>query len=218
VSTDLFTHLTTISRAVLTHDRTYCSTVHFYFIRGMRAPQHCLHQKVNAIRNINKSLQKSPSDYTMVAVAVMTLLEVNLLVPMNKLLQELSHLVVSFRGAQCGYRSQKRPSTHGFQQEWARKPRLRRGLSENCIMVSIQISAKTCLHFELINHIQGRHLLRHSPPNTTQPRPSPHNQRWRKGHSRLHRRRSKRAAPPINRIDRSQQEHNLYLVTITLSH
>ena len=35
----------------------------------------------------------------MVAVAVMTLLEVNFLVPMNKLLQELSHLVVSFRGA-----------------------------------------------------------------------------------------------------------------------
>jgi hypothetical protein len=33
---------------------------------------------MNAIRNINKSLQEAPSDYLMVAVASMTLLEVSL--------------------------------------------------------------------------------------------------------------------------------------------
>jgi hypothetical protein len=45
----------------------------------MRAPPSCLPQKVNAIRNINNAMQKPgsiPNDYTMVAVAVMTLLEV----------------------------------------------------------------------------------------------------------------------------------------------
>jgi hypothetical protein len=52
---------------------------HYYFIRGMRAPPSSVFpQKLNAIRNINNALRKIPSDYTMVAVAVMTLLEVNL--------------------------------------------------------------------------------------------------------------------------------------------
>jgi len=59
---------------------TYCSSHHFYFIRGMRAPPACLSQKVIAIRNINKALQQRnsvPNDHLMVAVAVMTLLEVH---------------------------------------------------------------------------------------------------------------------------------------------
>jgi len=41
----------------------------------MKTPPSCFPQKMNAIRNINNALQKIPSDYTMVAVAVMTLLE-----------------------------------------------------------------------------------------------------------------------------------------------
>jgi hypothetical protein len=66
----------------LIQGRTYCSTYHFYFIRGMRPPPSCLSLKVNAIRNINSTLQNPdsiPNDYSMVAVAVMTLLEVSLL-------------------------------------------------------------------------------------------------------------------------------------------
>ncbi|PMD56148.1 uncharacterized protein K444DRAFT_536432, partial [Hyaloscypha bicolor E] len=53
----------------------YCSINHFFFIRGQRCPPAYLPRKLNAIRNINKELQKVPSDHAMVAVAVMTLLE-----------------------------------------------------------------------------------------------------------------------------------------------
>lgn len=45
----------------------------------MRAPPITLVQKVNAIHNINNTLQRSgsmPNDFTMIAVAIMTLLEV----------------------------------------------------------------------------------------------------------------------------------------------
>ena len=58
---------------------TYCSTSHYYFCRGAKPPPSCLSQKVLAIRNINDTLQKPDaviSDYVMVGVAVMTLLEV----------------------------------------------------------------------------------------------------------------------------------------------
>jgi hypothetical protein len=44
----------------------------------MKAPTSYLGQKVNAIRNINNALQQRdspPNDYTIVAVAVMTLFE-----------------------------------------------------------------------------------------------------------------------------------------------
>jgi hypothetical protein len=44
----------------------------------MKAPPSFLTQKVNAIRNINNALRQpdsAPSDYTIVAVAIMTLLE-----------------------------------------------------------------------------------------------------------------------------------------------
>ncbi|TVY59629.1 hypothetical protein LSUE1_G008025, partial [Lachnellula suecica] len=57
---------------------TYCSAYHFYFIRRMRPPPPCLIQKANAIRNLNNTMRQPghiPNDYTMVAVAVMTLLE-----------------------------------------------------------------------------------------------------------------------------------------------
>ncbi|PMD38623.1 hypothetical protein L207DRAFT_544744 [Hyaloscypha variabilis F] len=53
----------------------YCSINHFFFIRGQRCPQAYLPRKLHAIQNINKELQRLPSDHAMVAVAVMTLLE-----------------------------------------------------------------------------------------------------------------------------------------------
>ncbi|KAE9362828.1 hypothetical protein N431DRAFT_499185 [Stipitochalara longipes BDJ] len=53
----------------------YCSINHFFFIRGQRCPQAYLPRKLHAIQNINKELQRLPSDHAVVAVAVMTLLE-----------------------------------------------------------------------------------------------------------------------------------------------
>ncbi|KAH8589339.1 hypothetical protein B0O99DRAFT_692572 [Bisporella sp. PMI_857] len=57
---------------------TYCSTAHWYFCRAIRPPASILPQKVLAIGNINNALRKTdtdPSDYIMVAVCVMTILE-----------------------------------------------------------------------------------------------------------------------------------------------
>jgi hypothetical protein len=61
----------------LTQSSVYCSINHFFFIRGQRCPPAYLPRKLNAIQNINKELQRVPSDHAMVAVAVMTLLEVS---------------------------------------------------------------------------------------------------------------------------------------------
>jgi hypothetical protein len=66
---------------MLTRCSTYCSSNHYFFIRGQQAPPAALVQKVNAIHNINKTLQECgsiPNDFAMIAVAVMTLLEVHL--------------------------------------------------------------------------------------------------------------------------------------------
>ena len=56
------------------------STNHYYYERGLRVPTATsIAQKVRAVRAINKALGEqeiSPSDFTIAAVAVMTVLEV----------------------------------------------------------------------------------------------------------------------------------------------
>ncbi|KAG9246994.1 hypothetical protein BJ878DRAFT_238959 [Calycina marina] len=67
-----------LSDATLLSVTNYCSTSHYFFCRGQRAPPTCLDQKVLAIRNINKTLQnpRAPiTNYIIVGVSVMTILE-----------------------------------------------------------------------------------------------------------------------------------------------
>jgi len=56
--------------------RVYCSLNHFFVVRGQRCPSSYLPRKLHAIQNINTELQRMPSDHSVVAVAMMTLLEV----------------------------------------------------------------------------------------------------------------------------------------------
>ena len=60
--------------------RICAATSHFYYFRGMRVPTATyIKQKVRAIRAINETMQTPgsiPNDYTITAVAIMTILEV----------------------------------------------------------------------------------------------------------------------------------------------
>jgi hypothetical protein len=81
----------------------------------MKPPPPCFEQKANAIRNINNTIRKPgyiPTDFMLVAVTVMTLLEVTYCFQIQRK-DRLIRDTGSFWRTNSMHNSQKRPTNHG---------------------------------------------------------------------------------------------------------
>lgn len=184
----------------------------------MRAPPSCLSHKVNAIRNINNELKKPgsiPNDYTMVAVAVMTLLEVILIISKPKtvtganpsakcLAGEPTACIIHRKGLQLMVQCRGGLENLGFD-----------GAAQRTISWYAFVQTTHPTH-QLIIREQGRHLLCDSPPSKTKPQTHPSARCWRISNPRLHDRRFKRAAASIDEIVGLEPEDHLSLAAATI--